>query len=129
MNSFKRQIYKTQTNDSVVNNLIISSTQTSEGIGTLNVSGGVSGETITAYFNLVNISVGLISLSFPEVIGTENLTPAAPNNTYGMVLDGFGNFSSSYAWNPIPGYKNTICNVTISTRNSGLSTGQTCTVF
>lgn len=118
MNSFKRNIYRTEYNTP---DFIISSSLASAGTGTLDITGGEPLEVISLDF-VVTQEVGVfISLEFTSPVVVGSLEPIHLTRSGTMTLDGSGNGTSTYTFDPLVGTSS--CLVTVTARSSALTDG------
>ena len=122
MNEFRKNIYRTTTTVIIPPVLfsIESSAKDAFGQGTLDIVGGVPGETISLSFDM-DASGTFNSLSFtaPVIVSVLDITHL--NRTGTMLLDGSGNGSSTYTYDPTSATR--ACLVTVTARSSGDPTG------
>lgn len=119
MSTFKINIFKTSLEDDVV--FEINSSVVSSGTGTLDISGGQPLEVIGLDF-VVSQEVGVfVSLEFTAPVAVGSLEPIHLTRSGTMTLDGSGNGTSTYLFDPTSG--TSTCLITVTTRSSGLTDG------
>lgn len=99
----------------------INSSVSSEGAGVLDIIGGEPGEQIDLTFDMDPVIGTFNSLNFGSPVTVSVLDNAHLNRTGFMILDGSGNGSSIYTYDPTTATKP--CLVTVVARSSGLTPG------
>lgn len=122
MNNIKKTIFKTGFEDELPpEGFSISSTRISTGVGTLDIEGGEPGESITLDFTMDSVGT-FNSLNFSDTLPIPVVLDITHLNRTGtLVLDGSGNGTSNYLFDPTSADR--ACLVTVTARSSGLPEG------
>lgn len=91
------------------------------GQGTLDITGGEPGEVVSLSFVVTFSIVDFNNLIFASPVTVSPLDPLHDTRTGSMVLDGSGNGSSIYTFDPENSTAS--CLVTVTARSSGLPDG------
>lgn len=122
MKEFRKSIYRIR-NIVEVPPVLFSITSTAKdefGQGTLDIIGGEAGETISLSFDMDPVGT-FNSLNFAAPVTVSVLDITHLNRTGTMLLDGSGNGTSIYDYDPVNADRN--CLVTVTARSSGLPEG------
>lgn len=103
----------------------INSSIAGAGIGTIDIIGGLPNDVISVSFALtIDGGSGFTDMAFGVGISVPILDVIHPNRTGTITLDGSGNYTGSYQFNPTNNYGTTTCLVAVTGTGDSVGVGQ-----